>query len=102
MQFIITFSNNETVTFAETDLLHAWKNDTTYLNVGDDQAFYLDEIFNGSYQDAIATSSEQQLAKERPILALAGLFADADWLTFETNPDKYYQTKAIVSLTTKD
>ncbi|SPS03528.1 hypothetical protein [Latilactobacillus sakei] len=98
MTFLMTFSNNETVTLPETARFHAWKNDTSYLSVDEDQAFYLEVIFSGSYQEALQSAKANQQTDSQPVNVLAGLLASADWLTLDDHPDKYYRTSTIVSL----
>ncbi|KRL58851.1 hypothetical protein [Latilactobacillus fuchuensis] len=95
MSFKLIFANNQTLVVQATDTIHAWKNDTSYLNVGEDQAFYLEEIFKGT-SESITTETHTN-----PLASLAGLLADADWLTLDDQPTTYYQTSNIVSLTTE-
>lgn len=90
MKLDINLINGESITIADDTYIKAWKSSSSRFS-DDGDNYYLENIFEGNFEDGKVTDEDE-------VTKIEGLIGAADWFTIGKNSDKTYKSTAVLSI----
>lgn len=91
MALNINLVNGRSIHITEETYLIAWKYQSSLMASNDDN-YYLDRIFNGTFEDGKVTEDDEENKLE-------GLISAADWITIGKDNKNSLKASAVLSIT---
>lgn len=90
MKLDINLINGDSITITDDTYIAAWKSSSSRFS-DDGDNYYLENIFEGNFEDGKVTDEDE-------IIKIEGLIGAADWFTIGKDSNKTYKSTAVLSI----